>query len=107
MLTLEDCMGLCELTQDEIQAIAQHEHIPALSATLLGSYLCHSPEGEMSIKSMFRDDLAECAACGDQERAIALKLMLRNYILQHPHCEERHRTALHVPERRETSTEAS
>ena len=101
MLTLQDCMDLCELTRDEIDEIARHQHIPALSAALLGSYLCRTPEGEMSIKSMFRDDLAHCVACGDHERALALKLMMRNYILQHPHCEERHRAVLHSPDRRE------
>lgn len=101
MLTLEDCIGLCELSEAEIEAIARHEHIPALSATLLGDYLCRSPEGELSIKSMIRDDLADCRACGDHDRALALKLVLRNFILQHPRCEERHRAVLHLPERRE------
>jgi hypothetical protein len=103
MLTLEDCMGLCELTKEEIAEIARYEHIPTLSATLLGSYLCRSAEGEMSLKSMFRDDLAQCVACGDRERALALKLMLRDYILQHPSCEERHRAGLHMPERRQSA----
>ena len=103
MLTLEDCIGLCELSEEEICAIACHEHIPVLSATLLGSYLSHTPEGERRIKSMIRDDLANCAACGDQERALALKLMLRNFVLGHPSCEERHRAALRVPERREAA----
>ena len=27
-------------------------------------------------------------------------LVLRNYILQHPRCNERHRRELHLPERR-------
>lgn len=101
MLTLEDCIGLCELNEEEIAAIAQHEHVPALAAALLGGYLCRSPEGEMCIKSMIREDLGHCAACGDRERALALKLVLRNFILQHPRCEERHRASLHLPERRE------
>jgi len=28
MLTIEDCIGLSELTEEEILAIAEHEHIP-------------------------------------------------------------------------------
>ena len=27
MLTFEDCLALCELTEDEIDAIAEHEQI--------------------------------------------------------------------------------
>jgi hypothetical protein len=37
------------------------------------------------------DDLAEAGACGDRTRELALKLMLRNFVRQHLHCEERHR----------------
>ena len=39
MLTLEDCIGLSGLTEEEILAIAQHEHIPQIAATELGNRL--------------------------------------------------------------------
>ena len=32
MLTYQDCVGMCELTEDEIRAIAEHEHLPELVA---------------------------------------------------------------------------
>ena len=32
MLTLEDCIGLSELDEEEILAIAEHEHIPEMAA---------------------------------------------------------------------------
>jgi hypothetical protein len=100
MLTLEDCMGLCELTQDEIDAIARHEHIPDLAAALLGSYLCRTPAGELCIKDMIRDDIARSRSCGDDERELALKLVLRDFVIQHPRCDERHRFEMRHPERR-------
>ena len=28
MITLEDCIGLCGLTEEEVLAIAEHEHSP-------------------------------------------------------------------------------
>ena len=28
MLTLDDCLGLCDLSRDELDAIAEHEHLP-------------------------------------------------------------------------------
>lgn len=100
MLTLDDCIGLCGLTEDEVRAIARHERIPDIAAAELGNYLVSSPDGEMCIKDMIRDDLAQACGCGDRERELALKLVLRNFILQHPRCEERHRSRLQVPERR-------
>lgn len=100
MLTIEDCIALCGLTEAEVQAIAEHEHIPLAAAAELGNYLCQSPDGERCIKSMIRDDIAQAAARGDARCAAVLKLVLRNFVLQHPRCDERHRSQLHLPERR-------
>ena len=40
MITLEDCVGLCGLTEEEVLAIAEHEHLPEVAATALAAYLC-------------------------------------------------------------------
>ena len=100
MLSLEDCLALCDLTEDEVLAIAQHEHIPEIAAVELGDYLLHCPDGELRIRAMIRDDIAEAAARCDEQRALALKWVLRNFVLQHPKCEQRHRDLLHAAERR-------
>jgi hypothetical protein len=89
MLSLEDCLALCDLAEEEVLAIAQHEHIPEMAALELGNYLVHAPGGEMCIKSIIRDDLAAARACGDRARELALLLVLHNFIMQHPRCEER------------------
>ena len=39
MLSIEDCLALCDLTEDEVHAIAQHEHIPEVAAAEMGNYL--------------------------------------------------------------------
>jgi len=100
MLTLEDCIGLCGLSEDEVHAIAEHEHITELAAAELGHYLCESAEGEMCVKAMILDDMASARDRGHRERLLALKVLLRNFILQHPRCEQRHRDELVLPDRR-------
>jgi hypothetical protein len=89
MLSLEDCIGLCGLTEEEVLAIAEHEHIPEMAAAEMANYLVQTPEGEMRIKAIIRDDIALARARGDRAREIALKLVLRNYVQGHPCCEER------------------
>ena len=101
MLSLEDCLALCELSEDEVLAIAHHEHLPEIAAAELGHYLCLTPEGEMRIKTIIRDDIAEARTGGDRTRELALKMMLRNFVLQHPSCEERHARQLSAVERRD------
>jgi hypothetical protein len=94
MLSLEDCIALCGLSEDEVLAIAEHEHIPEIAAAELGNYLVQTAEGERRIKAIIRDDIAHARRCGNRHREIALKLLLRDFVLQHPGCEERHRARL-------------
>jgi hypothetical protein len=83
MLTVQDCLAMCELSEDEVRAIAQHEHIPEVVAAELGNYLVHTPEGERRIAAMIVDDIAAAAAAGDLGRAAALKLVLKHFAEQH------------------------
>ena len=99
-LTFEDCLGLCDLSEEEVLAIAEHEHLPVMAALELGNYLAHTDAGEQRIKTMIRDDIAAANASGDRLRALALKSIIRDYILKHPCCEARHRAMLTSRERR-------
>jgi hypothetical protein len=99
-LTFEDCLGLCDISEAEALAIAEHQHVPPMAAVQLGDYLVQTPQGQRYLKAMIRDHLLDAAASGDEERALVLKSILREYIVRHPSCEARHRAALHIPERR-------
>ena len=100
MLKLEDCIALSGLTEDEVLAIAEHEHIPEIAAAELGNYLIRSPDGELCIKAMIRDDIAAAAAHGDRVRQLTLKMVLCSFIVEHPRCDARCRREFRVPERR-------
>lgn len=80
MLTFEDCLTLCELTEDEIDAIAEHEQI---SQTELGSYLIHGPDGQLFIQRMIIDDIQAARRRGDPAHAAQLKQTLRRFIEEH------------------------
>lgn len=84
MLTYEDCLGLCDLTEEEIEAIAEHEHLPAIVATEYANYLCRTAEGELRIKRIILDDIEAARARGDERHALALKLVLRHFVEHHP-----------------------
>lgn len=80
MLTFEDCLALCELTEDEIDAIAEHEQISETVAVELGSYLIHGPDGQVLIQRMIVDDIQAARRRGDLVRAAHLKQTLRRFI---------------------------
>jgi len=89
MLTYEDCVSLCDLDPEEIDAIAEHEHIPEIVAAAMGNYLVHSDDGEPCIRSLILDDMARYRETGDKEREEQLLLVLKHFIATHPRAEMR------------------
>jgi hypothetical protein len=83
MLTLQDCLELCELTEDEVLAIAEHEHLTEMAALELGNYLVHTPEGERRIKAMIVDDIDAARARSDVRHVALLKLVLKHFVDTH------------------------
>jgi hypothetical protein len=83
MLTYEDCLALCGLTEEEVMAIAEHEHIPEILATEVASYLEHCPDGSIRIRKIIGEDIALAEASGRHAHAEDLRRVLRHYIATH------------------------
>ncbi|MCF8178095.1 MAG: hypothetical protein K9J74_06270 [Sulfuritalea sp.] len=82
-LSLQDCIDMSGLTEEEILAIAEHEHLPELLAVELGSYLEHLPGGEKRIKRMILDDIKQAKLKGDRKHTAMLKSVLKQYLEHH------------------------
>lgn len=90
MLTFEDCLAFCELTEEEIDAIAEHEQLSETVAVELGSYLIQRPDGQLLIQNMIVDDILAAKGRGDVVHAARLKQTLRRFIEAHSaHREQR------------------
>lgn len=89
MLTYEDCIALCELSEEEVAAIAEHEHVPEIVALEMGHYLVHSDDGEPCIRSLILDDIAHCRDTGNREKEEQLIMVLKHFIATHPKAEMR------------------
>lgn len=84
MLTLEDCIGLCDLSEEEIEAIMEHEHVPEIVAVEMAQYLIGCPEGGPCLKRMILDDIEAAEARGDEQHAWKLRMVLRHFVRTHP-----------------------
>ncbi len=80
MLTLQDCIELSGLTEEEILAIAEHEHIPEIAALEVGSCLVGTPEGERKIEAMILEDIAAAKERGDLRHAASLRVVLSHFV---------------------------
>ena len=81
MLTLQDCIDMCGLDKAEIDAIAEHEHIPEIIAAELGAYLVDHPDGVPRIKKMIVDDIHNAEKRGDTEHVHRLKNALMHIVV--------------------------
>lgn len=84
MITLEDCVALCGLTEEEVLAISEHEHIPEIAATALAQYLTYQDHGEEKIRDMIVDDIRASQARNDRQRVLALLHVLHHFLKAHP-----------------------
>lgn len=84
MLTLEDCLALCDLSEEEIEAIMEHEHVPEIIAIELGQYLVTRPNGERFLKRIILDDISDAEQRGEAAHARKLRMVLHHFIRTHP-----------------------
>jgi hypothetical protein len=84
MLNFHDCLGFCALSEAEIEAIVEHEHIPELAAALMGNYLLECADGPARIRRMIIDDIAEAERRGRRQGALKLRSVLAQFCAAHP-----------------------
>ena len=84
MISLEDCLALCGLSEAEVMALAEHEHVPEIVAASLGCHLLCQPDGGRQIGAMIADDVTMAMARGDRPHADELRATLQGFVASHP-----------------------
>ncbi|MBM3581458.1 MAG: hypothetical protein FJX37_05770 [Alphaproteobacteria bacterium] len=79
MLTIEDCVALSGLTEAEILAIAEHEHIPFTAAAEMGRCLFCAEHGLDTLRLMILEDIWAAKKRGDRAHVRELKQALKDY----------------------------
>ena len=83
MLTYEDCLDLCDLRQDEVDAVAEYEHADRLPALAECDHLLHSKRGIKRMRHMIVDDIRHAQNCGDMRHARELRRVLTRFTKHH------------------------
>ncbi|WP_416897484.1 MAG: hypothetical protein ACMVY4_18720 [Minwuia sp.] len=84
MISLEDCIALSGLTEEEILAIAEHEKVPEEVAAGLARYLVQKQGGFEHICTMIIDDIRAAQQRADRPRTRELLHVLHHYLTSHP-----------------------
>jgi len=83
MLTYEECLAMSDLTEGEINAIAEHEHLDPMIAMALGQYLI-THDDETKIRKIIVDDIKHAHRMGNFAHERMLRSVLQHFIQTHP-----------------------
>jgi hypothetical protein len=84
MITLQDCIALCGLSETEVLAIAEHEHVPEIVAAGLANTLLKQAHGTEAVRHMIVDDIRAAHARGDNRHVCELLVCLKHFLDEHP-----------------------
>jgi len=84
MLTYEDCLEMSGSTQDEVDAIAEHDHLCAIQALAEAAYLLQHRGGCHRLRQIVVDDIRKAQIRGDRAHERALRVLLARIIREHP-----------------------
>ena len=84
MLSIQDVLDYCDLDRGEIEAIAEHEHIPTILAAELSESLLGTPEGVFRLHTMIIENMQQALAAGHLEHAKRLACTYEHLQRTHP-----------------------
>ena len=84
MLSIQDVIDYCDLERGEIEAIAEHEHVPVVVAAELSEQLLCSPQGVCRLHSMIIENMEHALECGEYEHVKELSETYRHLQRTHP-----------------------
>jgi hypothetical protein len=85
MLTLNDCIGFTGLTEEQLEAIAKHEHLPMILAAEMVEDEVDSRAGCHHIETMIAEEVVFETEHGHPERAERYRHGLEEFLKAHPH----------------------
>jgi hypothetical protein len=84
MISIRDCIDYSNLTDDEVEVIAEHEHLPFDSAAQLACCLAQSDEGSQVLRCLLKDAVCDARTCGKQQALRLARRALRQFSANHP-----------------------
>lgn len=83
MLTLKQCVDFCELTEEEVHAIAEYERVPEIAAAGLGSSLLQSRGGIQAIQNYILENIHYAESRGEIWKVEHLQQVLAQFSAAH------------------------
>lgn len=84
MIDLHDIIDMTDLTEAEVNAVAEHECLPTVNAAALAQYVLAHHRGAARVHDMISDDIRDAIHKKDYCHAKDLMVTLKQFIAEHP-----------------------
>jgi hypothetical protein len=84
MLSIRDCLDYCDLTDDEVALLAEHEDVPDAAAAQMACGLVQTPEGVVLLTNFMLDLVERANRRGDAAEAERAKSVCARFMADHP-----------------------
>ena len=84
MLSIRDCLDYCDLTDDEVSLIAEHEGIPDAAAAQMACGLVQTPEGVLMLTHYMLDLIERASERDDERKAQLARRVCERFMSDHP-----------------------
>ena len=84
MISIKDCIDFSDLTEDEVAAIAEHEHLPYASAAQLACCLAQSQDGTEVLRCLLKNAVCDATHCGHEKALQTAKRAYSQFLTNHP-----------------------
>lgn len=84
MISIKDCLDYSDLTEDEVAAIAEHEHLPYVSAAQLACGLAQTEEGTEFLRCLLKNAVCDAESCTHAEVLRTAQRAYAQFIANHP-----------------------
>ncbi|MFV0665561.1 hypothetical protein [Denitromonas sp.] len=83
MLSMRDCLDYCDITDDEVALIAEHEGIPDVAAAQVACGLVQTPEGVLLLSRYMADLVDRAERTGQHDKAVRARAVIARFMADH------------------------
>lgn len=84
MLSTQDCLDYCDLDDEEVTLVADHEHLPFPTAVQLACCLVQTEEGTQVIRCILEDCVCAAKREGRATATSTARRALAHFTAAHP-----------------------
>lgn len=84
MLSIRDCLDYCDITDEEVALIAEHEGIPDVAAAQVACGMVQTPEGVLLLTNYLQDLINRATQRGQVDKAEQARSICARFMADHP-----------------------